>query len=136
MQAPLLASKTYSGAGAVILVMVTAELTWRPGASRCIHWPDYASVDAVQRRICKAFRQNWRQVRAVIAHDGRDLFEFEKPWLWTSLPRHSRVQVDVYFERRPTDEAAAFEWAPGDDDESDGYTTTSSVAEQIESIGF
>jgi hypothetical protein len=117
--------------------MVTAELTWRPGESRCIHWPDYASVDMLHLRICKAFLQNWRLVRVIVTLGGRDLFEFEKPWLWLRLPRHSKVQLDVRFESRPADEAVAFEWAPGDDgDESDGYTTTSSVAEQIESIGF
>jgi len=117
--------------------MVTAELTRRPGESRCVHWPDYASVDMVHQRICAAFQEDWRRVRAVVGLGGRDFFEFEKPWLWMALHRHSTVQVDVRFERRSDDEAAAYELASGGDgDESDGYTTSSSVAEQIQSISY
>ena len=117
--------------------MVTAELMLRPGESRRIHWPDYASLDSVQLRICRAFRQDFRQVTAVVTYGGRELFAFEKPWLWMGLPPHSLVKADLRFESRPADEAAAFQWVSGDEgDESDGYTTTSSVAEQIESIGF
>ena len=117
--------------------MVTAELILRPGETRRVHWPNYASVEMVQLRICKALRRDWKQVQAVIVHGGRELFEFERPWLWMDLPRHSSVQVDVRFESLAAEEIAAFEWASGDDgDESDGCTTSSAIAEHIESIGF
>ena len=119
----------------VLAAMVTATLQWRPGVSCVVHWPDCASVDAMQQRICRAFRQSWRQVRAVVTCRGRELFDFEKPWLW--LPRHSKIEADVSFERRLAQEVAELEWFAGDDDDdSDGFTTSSSIAEAVESMGY
>ena len=111
--------------------MVTALLLWRPGVSRKMHWPYMKSVDQLERRICAAFRQDWRRVRAVLCCAGRELFHFEKPWLW--LPRRSHVEVDVRFERRSDEDAAELHWFPGETgiDDSDGYSTPSDISDAV-----
>ena len=105
--------------------------------ARCVkvHWPNHLGVDDVQHRVCLAFGQPWRSVRAILRVGGRDLFEFEKPWIWS--PRHSKVEAEVSFEARPPDEIAELYWHPGyDGDDSDGWTTSSEIAEAVDSVGF
>ena len=114
--------------------MVTASV--HHGA-RCVkaHWPNHLGVDDVQLRLCLAFGQPWRSVRAVLRVGGRDLFEFEKPWI--GFPRHSKVEADLIFEARPPDEIVELYWHPGyDGDDSDGWTTSSEIAEAVDSVGF
>ena len=114
--------------------MVSAKL--HHGAnSVTLHWPNDLGVDGVQMRLCVAFQRPWRRVRAVIRCGGRELFEFEKPWL--QLPRHCTVEADVSFEARPAEEIAELVWHVGSDgDESDGWTTASSITEAVDSLGF
>lgn len=91
-------------------------------------------MDQMQRRICRAFRRNWRQVRAVIYCQGRVLFEFEKPWIFT--PRRSAVEVDIAFQRHAPQDAELLQAASGDEgDESDGFSTPSDIADAVESLG-
>jgi len=115
--------------------MVVATLTLSTGVSRTIHWPFHAGVDAMQLRICKAFGQSWRTMRVVVMHAGRDLFDFEKPWIFVA--RRSKVEVDVRFERRPDEEIADLLWVPGSNgDESEGFSTPSDIEEAMEHVGF
>ena len=115
--------------------MVAATLTLSPGVVRTVHWPLWAGVDAMQLRICRAFRRSWRKVLVVVTHQGRELFEFEKPWIFCA--RRESVELDVRFERRSDEEIEELMRLRDDEgDESDGFSTPSEIEEAMDHIGF
>jgi hypothetical protein len=106
--------------------MVTAILLGPGLARQKMRWPTFAGVDQMQRRLCRAFRRNWRKERAVVHCQGRALSEFEKPWIF--MPRRTVVDGDVTFEQLADAEAEVLKWARGDDgDDSDGFSTPSDI---------
>jgi hypothetical protein len=106
-----------------------------PGGCRTMHWPWDATVWAMQARLCSTFRRDFRTTRAAVSVQGRELRDFERPWFFA--PRWLAVEVGVAFLRH-TWQLGAYFWDadPADEDVSDGYTTSSSIAEAVETMSL
>ena len=104
-----------------------------PGNNQAMHWPFDATVYELQARLCSLFRRDFRDTRAIVRMSGRELFAFERPFLF--MPRWCAADVEISFARHSW-LMGAFLWdARGwDGDISDGCSTNSQVAEAVENL--
>jgi hypothetical protein len=113
--------------------MVHLTLTGPRGKVRTLHWRFDATTDEMEMRLCREFGMNFREERPVLVLRGRALHGFERPWLFAA--RRIKDEAEIVFVRRSIAERAVLLYAPGDDgDDSDGYSTTSSVQAQMEAL--